>query len=149
MRLLIVFFAVLSVLFSGCSSAVETSSLTSAFDVAQAVLKDRMVDYSETSGNIVIKFDARDNVSPDQIKKGILDDARSVLKALYTNPNLKLQKVTLEALFELKDTKTGQVEKGVVGRIVFDPSAPVDWSQAATLDSFEKLLTVSDFPYNQ
>lgn len=135
---------------SGCSKGADVgpSKSGSPAEAAQALLGDRLLAFSDSAGVVNIQFKARDVGSSGLIKNAILEDGRSLIRALYESPNFgHPKKVTLEALFEVK-SKTGQLRDAVVGRMQYDLAEPVAWENVPRLGQFEQLLSVAEFPYN-
>lgn len=141
--------AVILLAVSGCGSEPERlDELKSAGAVASHVFDSRVVEFSESAGNVYLKIKARDAGTSGLIRLAILDDARTFLRSIYSSGAPAPRQVTIEATFPVRSAN-GQVWDDTVGLLVYENTEPVVWENVVTLEQFERLLSVAHFPYNE
>jgi len=134
---------------TGCNHDPERlSELQSAGAVASHVFDSRVVEFTESAGNVYLKIKARDAGTSELIRLAILDDARTFLRSIYSSGAPAPRQVTIEATFPVRSAN-GRVWDDTVGLLVYENTEPVVWENVATLEQFEKLLSVAHFPYNE
>lgn len=142
---LIVAIVMVTVVFGKCSSSVGYSMQKTPQEkvkfLARQKFGDRLRDVKFTPSwndrvHIEINFNAKDNLTNDFIRLGIISDMRSILNELFTHDLSAKPSIVVLAAWLPTTNKYGKDGEAEVYRVSLDESeaAKVSWEKAQSLD---------------